>query len=148
MLAKLLTATVAALAFAGCAGFEEAASAAIDAAGCADFSAAQATTDVFQYSGAAACKSGTESYEWPNPSPVANLQWGGAAATGSIEVRILDAAGREVGHFGIDGTTAESWEGRTDFGMPAPVSPPMTWTIEITFDEFTGTMGLQVFPGP
>lgn len=144
-LSILVVALVAPMAFAGCAEMaEQAAGAAIDAAGCVDASAAQATDSGFQYGGAVACKTAQESYDWANPSPFADVQWGGTVASGSVGVRVLDSAGREVYAYDIDAASAEGAQARTAPGFPG-FPGVAAWTIELEFREFTGAMGLQLF---
>lgn len=129
---------------AGCAETaQDAARAAIDAAGCADMSAAQSESSVFQYGGAASCKTAKETHAWANPGPYAMVQWGGAVVEGSIDVRILDAAGREVHAFTLTAASAEGEQTRTQAGFPSAPGVA-TWTVELAFQDFTGTMGLQV----
>ena len=144
-LSVLALALVAPMAFAGCAELaQQAADAAVDAAGCVDASGAQATDTGFQYGGAVSCKTASESYDWSNPSPYADVQWGGSVVSGSIGVRVLDSAGREVYTYDIDAASAEGAQARSAPGFPS-VPGVVAWTIELEFRDFTGAMGLQLF---
>lgn len=144
MSARLLGLLVVPLVFAGCITPEQMMGAAIDAAGCLDVSAAQSRSAQFQYGGAVACKTADETHSWENPAPYASVQWGGTVLEGELTVRILDAADREVDSFTLGPETAASAaQGRSEPGFPSYPTAP--WTVELTFTNFTGTMGLQVF---
>lgn len=139
-------------ALAGCADAARTmAEAAVDAAGCIDVSAIQNTGGSFQYAGAVACKTASETFEWTNPSPAANIQWGGAVAGGTLAVSLRDALDREVAAFTLGGDAgAGGVQARSDFGFPT--APPFlgAWTIDLRYEAFAGTMGLQLtsFSGP
>lgn len=131
-------------ALAGCITPEQAATLAENAVGCTEARGAQNDPGRFQYGGAVTCKTGTESYDWANPSPVAYVQWGSGIAKGELEIRILDGIGREVYTGSNDGTSASGQQEQTDYGFPG-ADPAGSWTIELTFRNVTGSLGLQVF---
>lgn len=136
-----------AAAFSGCVeAAQHLAGGAAEAFACIDVAAAQSEPQVFQYGGAVACRTASERHAWSNPSIYADVQWGGALASGALSVRVLDAAGREVYAFELDdGGSTEGAQGRTAAGFPSmePITDP--WTVELEFTNFTGTMGLQLF---
>lgn len=137
---------VAAGAFGGCleAAQNLAAAAAEGAIGCIDGSGAQSQLGQFSYAGAASCKTANETHDFPNPSPYAEVQWGGAIARGSLAVVIRDGLDREVDRWEITAAEAGGAQGRTDAGFPTAEPLTGAWKIEMTFVDFTGTMGLQV----
>lgn len=113
--------------------------------GCIETAAAQSTPGSFQYGGTACSKDGMETHAWENVAPVANVQWGGSVASGSLAITILDSAGREVYTAALD-ATAEGAQGSSDPGFPS-VPGVASWTIQIAFQDFYGTMGLEVTSG-
>lgn len=130
---------------AGCVDSEQTARLAASAADCTDASGAQNRPGQFQYGGAASCKSGTETFDWENPSPYAEIQYGSGLVAGEISIRILDAQDREVYSGSVAaGGEAEGRQERSEFGVPTAQPVAGTWTIELTFENVTGTLGLQV----
>lgn len=147
MKGRLLVVLAAAALLAGCVAPQQAIRAGLGLADgelvCADLSAATSRSGQFQYGGAVSCKTAEESHDFTNPSPYAQVQWGGTVVEGNLTVRILDAAGREVYQTTLGPSMgAEAAQGATEIGVPS--HPGGRWSIELTFEGFTGTMGLQV----
>lgn len=143
----LLAAVLLVLASAGLAGCAEsgqqAAQAAAQVAGCQDHSGAQNEAGYFQYGGAVACKDGTETFDWTNRQPQADVQFGSGVIEGELTIEIRDAMDRTVFQETVSGDS-EGKQTTTDSGFPsAPILGD--WTIEITFDNVTGSLGVQVF---
>lgn len=129
----------------GCVTSEQLAGVSVDGA-CFDASAADNQPGEFQYAGLVACKTTTERHDWTNPSFAAQVEWAGGVETGSLTVRVLDALDREVDSFTVSGRSAEAARHRTEPGFPS--APGMgDWTIELTFEGFTGAMGLELDSG-
>lgn len=134
---------VAATGLSGCVGTEQGARIAASATGCSDTSGVQNREGHFQYGGVVSCKTGEGSHDWENPSVSARVQYGSTIAEGEIEITIRDAADRVV----YQGTASPGTEGRqesSDLGIPGG-TPAGTWTIELRFENVTGTLGLQIF---
>lgn len=91
----------------------------------------------FAYGGQVSGESGTETYEWENPQSQAEVAWGGQGSSGSVTVTILDARGDEVYRSTFSGGQSGASE-TTRSGQPG------AWTIRVTFEGFTGQMGLSV----
>lgn len=100
------------------------------------------TMGAFSYGGAVSCKTETESYDWANPMPRAAVSWGGAVAKGKVTVAVMDSLDRKVYGFTVDGTGAEGANGSTEIGLPGPMIE--TWSVEVVFENFTGTVGLDL----
>lgn len=143
--ALVLMALAAAVPLAGCASPDEVEAAAALALGlaCGDASVAADQGDTFSYGGAVGCKTANETYTWENAALRGHVAWAGAASEGSLDGRVLDAAGREVYAFHIDAVETKGVDGPTAYGVPAnPASGP--WTIELSFERFSGSMGLAI----
>lgn len=140
VLAVVLVAASAGLA--GCASSQQAAQLAASSSGCMDASGAQNRAGQFQYGGAVACKTGTETFDWENPSPYAEIQYGSGITQGEISIEIQDAAGRPV----YQGSATAGGEGsQATSAMGVPSQPASgTWTIWLRFDNVTGSLGIQV----
>lgn len=110
-------------------------------AGCAGQSAVSNTTNSFSYAGQAAGWDDTETYTWKNTIGKAHVSWGGQIADGSISVTIKDATGKQVFSRGLSGTSQEGFSGDTGSGTPGD------WTIKLTFQDYTGQMGLNIRAG-
>lgn len=133
---------VSAMGLAGCVDSQTVAEAAAEAADCQDASGVQNDPGRFEYGGAVSCKTGTESFNWENPSPYADVQFGSGVAAGELSIEITDAADRTV----YQNSAAAGGEGRqerTEMGVPS--GPWGSWTIEITFENVTGALGVQVY---
>lgn len=109
---------------------------------CSDATGVDNQPGSFAYGGAASCKTATERFDWENPAPRAGVDWGGAVASGHLNVTIYDSLDRVVHEFSLDGSGGSGASGDTDWGVPGPME--WTWTIEVEFADFTGTMGLSV----
>lgn len=141
---SLVVLLVVAVALAGCVGEEarQLVQRMNESFECADATGVDNQLGGFSYAGAATCKSAMERYDWENPGPRASVDWGGAVESGYLNVTIYDSLDRVVHAFSLDGTGASGASGTTDLGAPGPAM--WTWTIEVEFDEFTGSMGLHV----
>lgn len=147
----LATVLVASAALAGCTGAgpgggTQVAQAAADRAGCTDASGAQSEPGSFQYGGAVSCKTETETFDWQNPSPRAQIQYGSTLTEGRLSIEVQDAAGRTVyeGTATSNDTDVEGRQEPTDPGVPADPAGALPWTVELTFENVTGTLGIQV----
>ncbi len=109
---------------------------------CSDATGVDNQAGSFEYGGAASCKTETERYDWQNPAPRAAVEWGGAVALGYLNVTIYDGLDRVVHEFSLDGSGASGASGNTELGVPGAVG--WSWSIELEFANFTGTMGLSV----
>ncbi|MGB1586627.1 MAG: hypothetical protein ACPHID_06245 [Thermoplasmatota archaeon] len=110
-------------------------------AGCAGQSAVNNNTNNFSYAGQAAGWDDVETYTWKNTMGTASVSWGGQVAEGSISVTIKDAAGKQVFSRGLSGQSQEGFSGDTASGLAGD------WTIKLTFQDYTGQMGLNVRAG-
>lgn len=110
-------------------------------AGCAGQSAVSNQTNNFSYAGQAANWDEVETYTWTNTIGTAHVSWGGQVAEGSISVTIKDAAGKQVFSRGLSGQSQEGFSGDSSAGAPGD------WTIKLTFQDYTGQMGLNIRAG-
>lgn len=128
------------VAFSGCIGSNGELQRLAEAVECMDASGVDNQVASFAYGGAVACKDEVETYGWENPGPRASVEWGGAVGNGTLDVTIMDGLDRVVYEATIDGG-AGGQSGTTDMGVPGPSGQ---WTVELTFSNFTGTMGLSI----
>lgn len=76
-------------------------------------------------------QSGTQQYRWENPSTSAQVQFSGGG-TGTVAVKIADAAGREVYSNAFGGTGGSTGGGPTSTGAPG------SWTITLSISGAGG----------
>lgn len=100
--------------------------------------ACSSTSGAFSCGGQVANKSGSESFNWDNSGTRAMVAWGGQAASGSFTLSILDAAGKQVYSRNFSGTNQGGASENTATGASG------TWTVRVTYSDFTGQMGLSV----
>ena len=110
-------------------------------AGCAGQSAVSNQTNSFSYAGQAAGWDEVETYTWKNTVGSANVDWGGQVGNGKFTLTIKDATGTQVFSRGLSGQSQEGFSGGTSTGTPGD------WTVKLTFQDFTGQMGLHIRAG-
>lgn len=126
-LASAVALLIAAVALSGCTGGGQAA--------CSSVSGA------FSCGGQVADKSATENHSWNNDGSKAMISWGGQAAGGSFMLTILDAAGKQVYSHSFTGSGQNGYTAETASGAPG------SWTVRMTYTDFTGQIGLSVTGG-
>ena len=112
----------------------------VSLSGCAQVGVSN-NTNSFSYGGQVAGKTDSISYEWKNTGSKANINWGGQAASGTMVLTIKDAAGANVFTKTISGASQSGSSDSTKSGKSGD------WTITLSFNDFTGQMGLNVNGG-
>ena len=92
----------------------------------------------FNLGGQAAGKDGTESWTWTNNFGSAQISWGGQVGDGKMMLTIEDATGQQVFTRSLSGQTQEGFDGSSQSGAAGD------WTITVSFEDFTGQMGLSI----
>ncbi|HUR61146.1 MAG TPA: hypothetical protein VM286_02115 [Candidatus Thermoplasmatota archaeon] len=94
--------------------------------------------DAFSYGGQVADRSGGHTYTWHVTGSSVQVNWGGQAAKGSLDLVLKDGAGNQV--------YTRSFSGASQGGSSETLRNVKAgdWSVSIQFHGFTGQMGLSL----
>lgn len=103
-----------------------------------DATAVQNTPDRFIFGGAAKHKSGNMSYDWQTSHLRGMVTLGGYVRHGSVSFTVTDFVGRTLYTQRMDGGSITGTQATTDLSLPG------TWQVTLEFQDYEGTLGIEL----